>query len=97
MRRLIYARGRESWTARVAIAAMAVLVVAVGCCLFDRHDHDDMDQHASLDLCLGMAAVSLPIVVTGGLPVAGLIAAYQVAHVPSFSPHVPAPPPKLLS
>ena len=97
MRRLIYARGRESWTARVAIAAMAVFVVAVGCCLFDRHDHDDMDQHASLDLCLGMAAVSLPTVVTGGPRVVGLIAAYQVAHVPSFSPHVPAPPPKLLS
>lgn len=97
MRRLIYARGRESWTARVAIAAMAVLVVAVGCCLFDRHDHDDMDQHASLDLCLGMATVSLPNVITGGLPVAGLIAAYRAAHAPSFSPHVPAPPPKLLS
>jgi hypothetical protein len=97
MRLSTYARGRESWTARVAIAAMAVLVVAIGCCVFDGHDHDGVGDHASLDLCLGMAVVPLPIVVTGELPMAGLIAAYQVAHVLSFSPHVPAPPPKLLS
>ena len=97
MRLSLYARSRDSWTARAAIAAMAVLVVAIGCCAFDRNDHDGMDDHASLDLCLGMATISLPIVITGGLPVAGLIAAYQAAHVPSFSPHVPAPPPKLLS
>ena len=97
MRLSIYARSRDSWTARVAVAAMALLVVAIGCCVFDRSDHDGMDDHASLDLCLGMATVSLPIVLTGGLPVAGLTAPYQVAHVLSLSPHVPAPPPKPIS
>jgi hypothetical protein len=75
---------------------MAVLVVAIGCCVFDRNDHDGMDDHASLDLCLGMLAVSPPIVLTGGLPLAGLTVVYAFSPAPSFSPHVPAPPPKLL-
>ena len=76
---------------------MSVLVLAVGCCVFDRDDHDGMDDHASLDLCFGMANVSLPIVLTNGLPLTGLTEDYQLTPAPSFSPHVPAPPPKLLS
>jgi hypothetical protein len=76
---------------------MALLVLAIGCCLFDGDDHDSMDVHASLDLCLGMMTVSPPIVPTSGLPLTGLAAAYQIMPFPSFSPHVPAPPPKLLS
>ena len=79
------------------MVAMAVLVVAIGCCAFDADDHDGMDNHAALDLCLGMATVSLPIVLTAGLPLTGLATAYRLAFVPSFAPHVPAPPPKLLS
>lgn len=76
---------------------MAVLVVAIGCCVFDADDHDGMNDHAALDLCLGMATVSLPIVLTSGLPLAGLAATYRLASISSFAPHVPAPPPKLLS
>ena len=73
---------------------MALLVVTIGCCVFDGDDHDSMDTHASLDLCLGMMTVSLPMVLTGGLPLTGLATAYQIAPVLSFSPRVPAPPPK---
>jgi hypothetical protein len=76
---------------------MAVLVLTIGFCVFDRSDHDGTDDHAALDLCLGMMTVSLPIVLTGGLPLTGRASACQGAPVPNFSPRVPAPPPKLLS
>ena len=76
---------------------MAILVVAIGCCVFDRNDHEGMDDHASLDLCLGMLPVSPPIVLTGGLALAGLTAARRFALAPNFAPQVPAPPPKLVS
>jgi hypothetical protein len=98
MKLAAHAGSREWIVARAAVVvAMAVLVLAVGCCVFDRDDHDGMDDHASLDLCFGMLTVSLPIVFTGGLPLIGLTSAYRISSVPSFSPHVPAPPPKILS
>jgi hypothetical protein len=97
MRLSSYVRNRESWAARAVLAAMVLLVLTIGCCVFDGDDHDSMDNHASLDLCLGMMSVSLPIVLTGGLPLTGLATVYQVVPVLSFSPHVPAPPPKLPS
>jgi hypothetical protein len=97
MRSSTAARDRQPWAKQAAILAMAVLVLIVGFCMFDRHDHDGMDDHAALDLCLGMMAVSLPMVLTGGLPLAGLTSAYRPAPVSEFSPHVPAPPPKPLS
>jgi len=75
---------------------MSALVLAIGCCVFDRDDYDGMDDHASLDLCLGMLNVSMPMVLTAGLPLTGLAEAYQVTPAPRFSPVVPAPPPKLL-
>lgn len=76
---------------------MAVLVLAIGFCVFDSGDHDGMDDHASVDLCLGMLAVSPPVVLTAGLPLTGCTSAYPLAPVREFSPHVPAPPPKRLS
>lgn len=91
------AKSCEARLAQAAIVvALAVLVLAIGCCAFDRDDHDGIDGHASLDLCFGMLTVSLPIVLTNGLPLIGLTTAYQLGPVRSFSPHVPAPPPKLL-
>ena len=82
---------------RVAIVAMTVVVLAAGFCVFDSHQHDAMDDHASLDLCLGMLAVVLPVVLTAGLPLTGFTSAHLLAPVSEFSPHVPAPPPKRLS
>lgn len=75
---------------------MAVLVLSIGFCVFDSHDHHGMDDRAVLDLCLGMLAVSLPVVLTAGLPLTGITSAYRLAPVREFSPHVPAPPPKRL-
>lgn len=81
---------------RTAILAMAVVVLAIGFCVFDGGDHDGMDDHASgeVDLCLGMLAVSPPVALTAGLPLMGCTSAYGLAPVREFSPHVPAPPPK---
>lgn len=95
MRWSMAARDRESWATQAAIIAMAVLVAAVGFCVFD--SHGGIDHHASPDLCLGVLAVLLPTVLAGGLPLTGLTSAYRLAPVADFSPHVPAPPPKLLS
>jgi len=95
--RLFTLASQESRVARaVIVGAMAVLVLAIGCCVFDRDDHEGMDDHATLDLCFGMLNVSLPIVLTTGLPLTGLADVYEVMPAPSFSPLVPAPPPKLL-
>jgi hypothetical protein len=79
---------------RVAIVAMTVVVLAVGFCVFDSHGHDAMDDNTSLDLCLAMLAVVLPVVLTAGLPLTGFTSVYPLAPVGEFSPHVPAPPPK---
>jgi hypothetical protein len=89
------ARDRESWATQAAILGMAVLVLAVGFCVFDTHD--GTDDYASVDLCLAMLAVSLIIVLVSGLPLAGLTSAYLLAPVREFSSHVPAPPPRTLS
>jgi hypothetical protein len=51
--------------------------------------------HASLDLCLGMLVASLTIVFASRLPLIGPTAAVLLAPALEFSPHVPAPPPKL--
>jgi hypothetical protein len=76
---------------------MAGLIAAVGFCVFDGHDHDGTDDHAALDLCLGLMAVSLLVALADGLPVAGRTVGYRPERVREFSPHVPAPPPKLLA
>ena len=81
---------------RAAVLAMTLLVLAVGFCLFDGDGHDASGEHASVDLCLGLVTISLPAALAAPLPLAGRSAAYQPALVRTFSPHVPAPPPKRL-
>jgi len=97
MRLFAYVQSRRSWALRAAVVAMATLVLAVGFCVFDGHDHDGAEGHASLDLCFGMLTVSLPMVLVGGLPLTGLPPAYQLTRFRDFPPHVPAPPPKRFS
>ena len=89
-------RVQNSWAARVIVISMAMLVMAVGFCLFDKNDHDGTDDHASVDLCLGMLTASLLVVLSGTLAWTGIVGTDVVA-LRSLSPHVPAPPPKLLS
>ena len=71
---------------------LAVLVLAVGFCVFDGDEHED--GHAGLDLCLGMLVTSLSVTLVSRLPLTGLANAGHMAAVIEFSARVPAPPPK---
>jgi hypothetical protein len=71
---------------------LAVLVLAIGFCVFDGDEHED--GHAGLDLCLSMLATSLAVTLVSRLPLAGMASADRLAALFEFSAHVPAPPPK---
>lgn len=71
---------------------LAVLVLAVGFCVFDGDGHEQ--GHAGLDFCLGMLAVPLTLGLVSRLPLTGrAIADVPVAAV-ELARLVPAPPPK---
>jgi hypothetical protein len=88
---------RKSWATQVAVIGMAVIVFAVGFCVFDGDDHSGTQDHAAIDFCFAMLTVSVPAVPASGLPLIGLLAAYRLAGLHPFSQLVPAPPPKPLS
>jgi hypothetical protein len=85
------------WTLRsqdrkVLGVILAVLVLAIGFCVFDGDEHED--GHAGLDLCLGMLVTSLTFTLVSRLPLTGVASADRLAAVLDFSTRVPAPPPK---
>lgn len=71
---------------------LAVLVLAIGFCVFDGDAHED--GHAGLDLCLGMLVTSLTATLVSRLPLTGLASADRFAALPAFAARVPAPPPR---
>jgi hypothetical protein len=71
---------------------LAVLVLAVGFCLFD--GDADGHEHTGLVLCLGMLVTSLTVTLVSRLPLAGSASAERLASVLAFSLRVPSPPPK---
>ena len=71
---------------------LAVLVLAIGFCVFDGDEHEY--GHAGLDLCLGMLATSLAVTLVSRLPLTGMASADRLAALFEFSARVPAPPPK---
>jgi hypothetical protein len=71
---------------------LAVLVLAVGFCVFDGDEHDD--GAAGMDLCLGMLVTSLTVTLISRLPLTGLASADRLAAILEFLALVPAPPPK---
>ena len=71
---------------------LAVLVLAVGFCIFDGDEQED--GHAGLDLCLGMLVTSLTVTLVARLPLTGSANADHLAAVIEFWARVPAPPPK---
>jgi len=80
------------WT-RIAVIAMALLVVATGFCLFDVHD--DKDHAVSMDLCLGLIVGPAPVVLVAPLSPAGRAAAFVSSGLPASAVRIPSPPPKL--
>jgi hypothetical protein len=74
--------------------ALAVLVLAVGFCVFDGDGHHE-DEHPRFDLCLGMLAVEMTLALVSRLPLTGRAGSDRRARILEFTPLVPAPPPKL--
>jgi hypothetical protein len=72
---------------------LALLVLAIGFCVFDGDEHED--GHAGLDLCLSMLATSLAVPLVSRLPLTGTAGADRLVALPAFSARVPAPPPKI--
>jgi len=87
MRSMLRSRDRK-----VLGLVLAVLVLAIGFCVFDGDEHED--GVAGLDLCLGMLVTSLTVTLVFRLPLTGLASADRLAAVVEFSARVPAPPPK---
>jgi hypothetical protein len=52
----------KSWPGRVLLAAMVLVTIAVGFCLFDGDGHGMADSCASFDLCFGLAINSIAAV-----------------------------------
>jgi hypothetical protein len=71
---------------------LAVLVLAIGFCVFDGDGHED--GHAGLDLCLSMLATSWVVTLVSRPPLTGVASADRLTALFEFSAHVPAPPPK---
>lgn len=71
---------------------LAVLVLAIGFCVFDGDEHQD--GRAGLDLCLSMLATSLAITLVSRLPLTGITSPDRLAAPLEFLARVPAPPPK---
>ena len=86
----------RGWDRRVLGLLLTALVLAVGFCVFDGNGHHAND-HAGFDLCSGMLAAVVSIMLISRLPLAGLIDDDRRHHVLDFSPRVPSPPPRAAS
>jgi hypothetical protein len=51
------------------VAAMVLVTLAVGFCLFDGDEHGTADDGASLDLCFGLALASIAVLMLELVPV----------------------------
>jgi hypothetical protein len=83
---------RHSRDQKVLGLTLAVLVLAIGFCVFDGDEHED--GHAGLDLCLSMLVTSLTVTLVCRLPLTGLASADRLAALLEFTAGVPAPPPR---
>jgi hypothetical protein len=86
----------NGWPGRVLLAAMVLVIIAVGLCLFHGDEHGTADCGASFDLCLGLAINSVAVVVLAFVSMHDL-----PVDPPSLVHAVPLrrldPPPKSLS
>jgi hypothetical protein len=69
----------KSWPGRVLLAAMIVVTIAAGLCLFDGDEHGTAHSGASFDHCCGPAITSIAAVV---------LAFVSMHDVPVDPPHV---------
>jgi hypothetical protein len=87
----------RDWKGLVLVGAMVLATLAAGFCLLDGDEHGaTSDDGASFDFCLGLAIMSVAVVVLT------FISIYSVAADPpsmlhSVPLHLPDPPPKFSS
>lgn len=80
---------------KAAIAALAVVILAAGLCLFD-HDRGGLDDHSILpDLCLvALLVPAVLLLLTGLLPTDGLVVSLGSPACTTVSLSVPDPVPR---
>lgn len=86
----------NTWPGSALVAAMVLLTLGIGFCLFDGDDHSAADDGVSFDLCIGLAVVSVSVVLLV------FVLAHTLAIDPPYVLHVvplhrPDPPPKAAS
>lgn len=81
------------WTLGVVILGM-LLVLGVGCCLFDAEAGHDGHDETGADLCLGMIVASLIVPLLVGPKLMGWVPSEGRRLVYVTAPHLPDPPPK---
>jgi hypothetical protein len=86
----------RGWWSRVAIAALALLILGAGLCLFDIDQHHDGPwHHAGLtDLCCLAFAAPAFIPLLAGLDLRGLAASIAGLPLLMVALVVPSPPPR---
>lgn len=57
---------------RLLVAAMVLVTLGVGLCLFDADDHATADDGVCFDLCLGLAVVSIAVFMLTFVPIHAL-------------------------
>lgn len=82
---------------QVAAIAAALLILAVGFCVF-AYDQEGADcQAMAPDLCAGMLASSLALLLLAGPLVNGHLLLDPIRSAYAVSLHIPDPPPKFRS
>jgi hypothetical protein len=83
-----------SWWGEAVVVVAVLLTMAVGFCMFV-HDQMGMDNQAMApDLCAGMLASTLALVLLSGPLVNGRLLPDPIRSVYAASLHIPDPPPK---
>ncbi len=82
----------RSWLGQSAVMAAALMVFALGFCLFDS---DGMNGHGmASDLCAGMLVSSLALLLLAGPLANGRLVLDPARSAYVVSLHIPDPPPK---
>ena len=87
---------KTGWGGNAVVLAV-LLTAALGFCVLDRHADGTGDHAMAPDLCLGMVAVSLGVVLLARLRASGRAYPDVVRSVSTLSIHVLDPPPKAAS
>ena len=84
----------KRWRSGAAIAALALLILAVGLCCFDGDQMGMGDDAMPLDVCFLLVVVPMMIVLLTGLLTPGLVVNVGLPAFAAVPIAVPKPPPR---